>query len=222
MINGVIKTIDFVSANGGVVTQIGSPVTNIEINVGTLAPTQTKDVTVTFLVPEGVNNETVIKGDVRVSGQDDDNCEPLNSLTSFDFKVLSLAKVEGYKSRDESVIPSKGDIHYQLNYKGNLRIAPAHNLYIIDKIPSKTVFKAAYTSGLDENGNSFNCGGCKAYFSQSMPSLPAGVSPLEVFDLSYITSAFTVGTEVSAGKWTSPFGFNTIWVAYLADNTALK
>jgi uncharacterized repeat protein (TIGR01451 family) len=128
------------------------------------------------------------------------------------------------KSRDESIIPGSPDtgkdIHYKIDYV-NTGDVPTRGTYIIDAIPDKTLFKKAYTSGTDATVTTFTCSDCQVYFSDNTTDLPVSPSPVQPMSQADITSYFTLGTEVSAGEWDSPFGDNTKWVAWLIDDQSL-
>lgn len=129
----------------------------------------------------------------------------------------------------------------------NTSNTPTQRTVIVDRVPDKTRFERAYTGKntvvpaasmtKDDIGNRYQClGGCKVYFSDKVPPLPAAPSPANAFDWQDIADHFTLGRQVTetsavhgaAGPIT--VGTNTgIWqpadpsmkplyVAYVIDN----
>jgi uncharacterized repeat protein (TIGR01451 family) len=131
--------------------------------------------------------------------------------------VSSRAKIIVSKTVKEAVIPSGGDIHYAINYN-NIGTAPTTGTYIIDRIPDKTVFKNAYTSGTIA-GNTFSCTGCEVYFSNDTINLPSSITPSSPLNAALVSTYFTIGDDsLVPGDWVSPFGSSTVWVAWKIDD----
>lgn len=89
---------------------------------------------------------------------------------------------------------------------------------IVDVIPSTVSFSRAYTN-ITTGGKTYTCPGCKVYFAPDSTSLPSSLSPATPFDDSIISNNFQLGTQISAGVWTSPFGGSTRYIAYDIDNS---
>lgn len=219
-VNGVLTNLTYVNALGGVVDTSSLP-NSVSINLANIPSGQSKSVTLTLGVPNGVLNANTYQVSASIEAGDDNNCAPINSSSNKTTSVVSRPKISIYKERDESVITTSAAVHYKINYN-NIGSSPTTETYIIDRIPDYTVFDKAYTTGTDANGNTFTCNGCTVLFSQSVPVLPPGVSPFSAFTVPMINSNFTLGIEGPAGVWTSPFGVGTSWVAYRLDDPALS
>jgi uncharacterized repeat protein (TIGR01451 family) len=217
-INGVNNVpIDFVNATGATIIPGGLP-NQVTLSVGNIPAGSSRDILITINAPKGVQNLDTFALNATVTGTDDNNCRPINAALSKSVTVVSEPNLSVIKSRKESVIPSGGDIHYTMQWS-HAGTAPTTQSYVVDFIPTNAVFKRAYTTGTDATGTTFTCAGCKVYFSDSLPILPPGASPFDAISQADIVSAFSLGTEVSPGVWTSPFGTGTHWVAWLLDDS---
>jgi uncharacterized repeat protein (TIGR01451 family) len=111
---------------------------------------------------------------------------------------------------------TKEEAEYQIIVQ-NLGSLVTSNAYVVDIIPAKASFIEAYTN-TTTLADTYQCVGCQVYFSNANANLPKKFDPLEPFTPAMIQSYFTKGTE-NNGVWTSPYGAETKYVAYLVDDT---
>jgi uncharacterized repeat protein (TIGR01451 family) len=215
-VNGVPSTLTYVPpAIGGFAIDIGNAI--VFNALGNIAPNQTITVQVVFVAPPGVKNLDTFNLSAVVTASDDNYCATINANMSMTGVVSSRAKIIVSKTVKEAVIPSGGDIHYAINYN-NIGTAPTTGTYIIDRIPDKTVFKNAYTSGTIA-GNTFSCTGCEVYFSNDTINLPSSITPSSPLNAALVSTYFTIGDDsLVPGDWVSPFGSSTVWVAWKIDD----
>lgn len=217
-VNGVPTYLSFVQALGGAVNT-GSLPTSVSVGLGTMNVGATKTVTISYSIPSGVKNNDNFTLNANISATDDNNCRPINASVSHTTSVSSRPELQTFKNAEESVVSGGQDIHYDITFR-NTGNAPTSGTYIVDRIPAKTIFKEAYTSGTNSNTVAFSCTGCRVYFSSST-SLPPTLSVVQPLNGAMINSYFSLGTEVSTGLW-APVGMTASqvrWVAWLLDDT---
>lgn len=219
MVNGLPQYIDLMSVTGGIVDFSGLP-SQVEIDLDNITPDSYKEVRVVLRTPSGIeiNDSFTLIG--RISGSDDDDCQEIAATVSQVTKLEALPNLFIYKDRDEAIINSGEEIHYSIYYS-NTGDAPSKRTYIVDRVPYKTSFRQAYTSGTDSNGNTYTCENCTVLFASFDSGLPSDNSASQPFYPSTIDQNFTPGTETSPGVWSSPFGDNTMYVAWLVDDQSL-
>jgi uncharacterized repeat protein (TIGR01451 family) len=217
--NGVLTPVDFVSASGGTVSLAGLP-DSITVAVGSVPAGTTKNVTVTLSIPSGIPVSSIGTLTAVVTGQDDASCSTIAATTTKATTYSAEPKISSYKEVDEALVDTAGQIHYTIHYT-NMGESPTTQTYVVDRVPTATVFNEAYTTGTDSNGNTFTCTGCSVFFANDNPSLPIGISPFDQFTVPRITNNFVSGIETSPGVWNSPFGASTKYIAYKVDNPSI-
>jgi uncharacterized repeat protein (TIGR01451 family) len=212
-VNGVPTKLGFAGAEGGVVDLSNLP-NSIFIDLDDLPAGQSKQVKVRFTVPRGALGSFVVNS--SATAIDDEDCKEIRTVANTSTTVTGDPNLEMFKTRDEAIINSGETVNYQLRYFNNGEI-PTEQTFVLDNVPDKSVFVEAYTSATDANLNDYTCEGCQVYFSKG-DNLPSELNATDPFDRAVIASHFTVGTEISPGVWTSPFGEETKFIAFLVDD----
>ncbi|MDR0608416.1 MAG: hypothetical protein LBG52_09070 [Candidatus Peribacteria bacterium] len=160
-----------------------------------------------------------------VANADDDTCGSLSASKSSTTTITnntSSTDTRGqkslylYKTSKASYVLTKNEVEYQMIIQ-NLGAVVTSEVYVVDIIPAKSSFVAAYTNATTA-ADTYACIGCKVFFANANANLPKKFDPLNPFTPAIIQSYFTLGTE-HEGVWTSPYGTETKYVAYLVDNT---
>ncbi len=227
-IAGVATPMDFVDFTGAPYTKTldaNGKVTAIAVQAGDLPSGATRDFVLKLAAPKGTQQNTDITVVATLNANDPSNCAATNHSVSVDTTLRGAPVLDVFKTRDESLIKSAGDIHYQMTFTSS-GDTPTTDTFLIDRVPTKSVFKEAYTNGanLDSNANSYSCAGCKVYFSRGNPPLPANISAVRPLSPAEVYANFSLGVETSPGKWAPPASMpasDVVYVAYLVDNTAL-
>ncbi|HRH30941.1 MAG TPA: hypothetical protein PK886_02670, partial [Candidatus Paceibacterota bacterium] len=226
-VNGVSKYLNFVSATGGNVTTVvdatAGQISTVIIDLGTVTAGNFKTATVTLNLQSGVLNGSNFTVIGSVKGEDDNNCRDLTTTLSKETSVESSPVLQSFKTADERVIPGGDVIHYNINYR-NIGTSPSTNTYVVDRVPQRTTFQTAYTSGTDSSGTTFNCIGCSVYFSNNLTNLPASLTTADPITVPLISSYFTIGQQISPGVWV-PQGYapeEVVWIAWRVDDTSFS
>jgi uncharacterized repeat protein (TIGR01451 family) len=222
-INGVTRYLNFVGATGGNVTTVIDPlfgqVGTVVIDLGAISSGNFKTATLTLNLQTGALNNSTFTVIGNIKAEDDNDCRDLTAIVSKETSVESSPVLQAFKSVDERVIPGGDLLHYTLNYR-NIGTSPSTNSYVIDRVPQRTVFETAYTSGTDSSGTTFNCIGCSVYFSNNTTNLPASLTTASPITVPLINSYFTLGQQISPGVWV-PQGYapeEVVWIAWKVDN----
>lgn len=222
-INGVTRYLNFVSATGGNVTTIVDPlfsqIGTVVIDLGTISSGNFKTATLTLNLQTGALNNSTFDVVGSVKAEDDNDCRDLTAVVSKETSIESSPSLQSFKAADERVIPGGDIIHYTINYR-NTGTSPSTNTYVVDRVPQRTVFETAYTSGTDSSGTTFNCTGCSVYFSNNVVNLPGSLTTADPITVSMINSYFTIGQQISPGVWI-PQGYTpeeALWVAWKVDD----
>jgi len=219
-VNGILEYIPVVQVSGGTVDYSGLP-SVVSVNLGTILPGQTKTVSITLSIPIGIMNAQTYVLSARIYGTDDYACREISAVVSQTTNIESTPNLKIIKDRSEAIISGGEDIHYQA-YFYNTGNAPSTNTYVVDRVPYKTIFREAYTTGIDDLGNTYSCNNCRVYFAPFGIGLIPDNNYETPFTPQTINQFFTLGTESSPGVWTSPFGTNTMYVAWKIDDSSLS
>ncbi|GHV23937.1 hypothetical protein FACS189428_7890 [Clostridia bacterium] len=155
---------------------------------------------------------------------DDDECGTIAATKSIT-TTISAAPITSnggpqslylYKTSKASYLLAGTETEYQMIVQ-NIGAMVTSDVYVVDIIPAKSSFVAAYTTATT-NAESYSCAGCQVFFSKTNANLPKKFDPSNPFTPAMIQSYFTKGSEVN-GVWSSPFGSETKYVAYLVDDT---
>jgi uncharacterized repeat protein (TIGR01451 family) len=121
-----------------------------------------------------------------------------------------------YKTSKASYLLAKNTLEYQMIVQ-NIGSVVTSEVYVVDIIPAKATFIEAYTTATTA-ADTYQCANCQVFFSNANANLPKKFDPLNPFTPTMIKTYFTKGTETN-GVWTSPYGADTKYVAYLVDDT---
>jgi uncharacterized repeat protein (TIGR01451 family) len=214
MINGVAEYPTYLSAFGGTITQLDPANGTVKLNLGSMLPGDQRQVLLNLGIPRGVIDEERLTVRAELTGSDN-ACAPQRISLQRSQVLTAQPAVQVFKDDILDVIPPGGTIEYELNYR-NLGQAPATGSWVVDRIPFKTVF-------LDAR----NPKGSEVWFTDKLPpAMPANqISVANPVDFSVIQANFSLGIRDDKGTpgdptddvWTSPFGDQTTWVAFLVD-----
>lgn len=226
-INGNLKYLDFISATGGNVTTIIDPLLSqigtVLIDLGNISSGNSKTASITLNLPNGALNNSIFDIIGTISAQDDNNCRNITSTISKEVSVESSPLLQSFKSVKEKVIPGGDSVHYTLNFR-NIGSSPSVNTYVIDRVPQKSVFEYAYTTGTDITGTTFSCSGCLVYFSKNINNLPASLNTSDPITIQDISAYFSLGNQITPGVWV-PFGYppeEVLWIAWKVDDNSFS
>jgi uncharacterized repeat protein (TIGR01451 family) len=160
---------------------------------------------------------------VLVVGQDDE-CGSLSASQSMTTMIVSNPSIGTvgpqslylYKTSKASYLLGGDSVEYQMIAQ-NIGSVVTSEVYVVDIIPAKANFVEAYTTATTA-ADTYQCAGCQVFFSKTNANLPKKFDPLNPFTPAMIKTYFTKGTE-NNGVWTSPYGAETKYVAYLVDDT---
>ena len=228
-IGGTTTPVDFVDFSGAPYTKTldaNGKVTQLIVSAGDIPAGSSRSYDLKLAMPKGTMQDADITLTATITATDPNSCATINQSVSASTTMHGTPEVSVFKSRDESLIKSGGDIHYKLAFH-SLGDISTTNTFIVDRIPQRSVFKEAYTNGtaLDTNHNSYTCVGCKVYFSKGNPPLPANITPASPLTAAQIYANFSLGVETSPGVWQPPASMpasQVQYVAYLLDNGSLQ
>jgi uncharacterized repeat protein (TIGR01451 family) len=190
----------------------------IHFALGLMAPGASRSITVLLDLPAGIIDGTEFVVNAEVSGLGA-LCGAATDNTSARAAVESSPKLRVFKRDIADLIPSKAKFDYELEYS-NLGTAPSTRTFVVDRAPDRTVFVKA-------TGNSTVS---RVWFSAVNSLPPQALSPLSPIDGTTIANNFSPGTlndngtpsDTSDDYWTSPFGTQTYWIAFEADDQLLN
>ena len=237
LVNGVMQYISLASITGGSVDLSTLASGYVTVSLGDIPPGAAfiRHIDLSLTIPAGVIDGTTYSVGVLINGSDPEGCQTIASSLSKTTIINAEPRIEVIKSREQALIGSGGDIHYEIDFR-NAGRSPLTNTYIVDEVPAKTVLGAAYTSpAVDAVGNVFSCVDCKVYFSTGHPDLPVSISPADQFQVSDITNYFVLGVEVDplnlttlqpgSGVWLPPASYanpsQIKFVAWKIDDSSL-
>ena len=215
-VNGVSNYLSFISVSGGSITAFDPGNGTIELSLGAMAPGDQIEVKLNLLVPLGVPLGEEFTVSAQMTGFDD-VCIPVQGGISLKGTVVSSPDLKVFKNDVVDLIPGGGEIDYEIEFI-NVGEAPSHNTFIVDRVPSKTVFVQA-TGPQGE----------QVFVTDVVDLPPSELSVMEPIDSSVIAALFSPailndgGTtnDPSDDVWTSPFGEATTWVAWQVDDQNL-
>jgi len=207
-VNGVVTRLPFadIATDGGTVALDGLP-DRVVVRYPKIFPNQTRTIDLTLAVPRGILNETNTSLAVRVESSDD-VCGDFVATENETTKILGEPYLAVTKQVDFSVAGPGTELAYALTVR-NAGNSPATGSWVVDRVPTGTSFVDA---------GAFGAG--SVWFSAA-PSLPEALSALSPLSGAQIANAFVKGALVD-GRWTSPFGAATTWVAFSVDDPALS
>ena len=212
-VNGVPQYLDFLTASGGTIETFDPANGRIVVNVGTLAAGTHQIVDLELNVPSGVLNETQFAVDATVTGDPAAGyvCNPSSASASKTGTIIAQPQLQIVKEDVLDIIPAGGDLEYRLTFN-NIGEAPSTGTFIVDRVPDRMVFD--YATG--PNGE-------QVYVTdKTLPDLPLDLSVIDRLDSDDIATHFTPAIyDSGTGKWTSPFGEATTWVAWQVDDMTL-
>ncbi len=187
----------------------------VVVSLGSLAPGATVSATLTVEVPAGVGFGQQLLFTSRASAGAVP-CPVRDAVDAASATVRFLPVLRVVKNDVVDLIPTGGFIDYTLTVR-NLGDAPAHGAWIVDRLPNESVFVSA-TGPQGE----------QVWFSQTDNLPPSFLTPLQPLDARAIAYHFTPGLlndngtpgDPSDDVWTSPFGSQTRWMAWLMDDTS--
>ncbi|HSO83818.1 hypothetical protein, partial [Thiocapsa sp.] len=194
-INRPIQSFD--PANGTVV-----------VNLGNLAPGATASATLTVNVPAGLEFGQQLTFTARASA-DPVPCSVADAVDTATAAARFLPGLRVFKNDVVDLIPSGGFIDYTLTAR-NIGTGPAKGVWVVDRIPDETVFVGA-TGPQGE----------QVWFSDEDNLPPAFLTAMQPLDAAAIAAHFTPGSQ-SGINWTSPFGNQTRWIAWLMDDATIS
>ncbi|MDR0788908.1 MAG: DUF11 domain-containing protein [Bifidobacteriaceae bacterium] len=248
-VNGA-KPVEFLGISGGNINT--SDIETLENEQGNIdrvriknrvLPAKMKDTvnyTIKILIPRQLylfGNETF---SVDFYGASANGCNNKRTSNVVDIKpyIKTNYDIAQTLSRQESAIltnnvPNFDDsqiidpyIHYRLTAE-SFGSAGTAGTYLVDKIPTETIFSEAITAGKDNIGTEYNCAGCKVYFASRNVignGMPDRLSTENIVTNGMINANFTIGEiNSSADKtsWAPPVGMRAEdvgYIAYLVDD----
>ena len=209
-INGISTVPSYVSLTGGTVDWANSDLANgsLRVRLSDLAPGDGQTLKLRLSIPVGAADGASFQISARLDG-DDDACE----FVPFNYKaqtvtLISRPKVDIHKSRDLGLIPSGGQVTYTIDYE-NLGTGPSHQTWIVDRIPTDSIFISAHAPQAME-----------VRFSDNLTDLPPAVSTFDHITLTDMAQFFSPGTNLGSGVWMSPLA-ETVWVAFRVDDDSI-
>jgi uncharacterized repeat protein (TIGR01451 family) len=224
-INGVEKYVSIINVEGGIVDYSDIVNGKIYIALAEIGVGRSKQINFQIgTIPSGIMPGTKINLSV-VATADDDTCGSLSATRNIVTTITSnSSSATGgqkslylYKTSKASYVLSKNEVEYQMLVQ-NIGSVITSEVYVVDIIPAKSSFVAAYTTATTA-ADTYSCAGCKVYFANTNANLPKKFDPLNPFTPAMVQNYFTLGTE-NNGVWTSPYGAETKYVAYLVDDTS--
>ncbi len=211
---GALQYLDFVTASGGTIETFDPTNGRIVINVGTLAAGASETVDLQLSVPAGVLDDTRYSIDATLTGEPTSGslCTPSSASASKTGTIISTGQIQVFKEDVLDVIPGGGDLEYRLTFN-NIGDGPTTGTFVVDRIPDRMVFD--YATG--PNGE-------QVYVTdKTFPDLPLELSVVDRFDSAEIATHFTPATyDAGTQRWTSPFGEQTTWIAWLVDDQSVS
>jgi uncharacterized delta-60 repeat protein/uncharacterized repeat protein (TIGR01451 family) len=228
-IAGVLQYLNFtnVSVTNATVNYSQVDIWKLLIEVWQLAPGQSVNLSLSLQIPRWIVEGDVYELKITTTGLDN-YCGQIANTKVFQTTVHGLPQLELYKYVDKAYIWSQWQITYSLDTR-NKGEWDATNAFVVDRIPLKTQFVSAITSGgisQCASQNSFSCPWCKVYMADSSnvgpgKPLPSTPNPASPFTADLIYSNFQLGIDNGDGTWSAPIGMNVAYVAYLLDNWSI-
>ncbi|MDO4773865.1 MAG: hypothetical protein Q4A37_01940, partial [Candidatus Saccharibacteria bacterium] len=219
--------LDFVNFSGAAyektIDQASGKISALTIKAGDIPTGVSRQFKLTIALPKGPKQNATFKVVAVLNSSDPNNCAPITQTVSETTAVIGSPRLQVVKRRDEALIKTKGDINYQMTFR-SVGDIPTTDTFVVDRVPTKSIFKQAYTGGKDGNDNTFNCPGCKVYFAGVNAPLPANISPTTPLKPSDVYAHFSLGVETAPGVWAPPAAIpakDVLYVAYLTDNATL-
>ncbi len=213
-INGVQTLQTYVGSTGGSLVSLNPSAGTVTRNIGGLDPGESKFVTLQLLIPGGAPNLTPYRIQARMEGQGPNaDCEPVVAFLNRNGIVISQPELQLIKQDVPDEIAPGSELDYALSFN-NVGSAPSTGTWIVDRVPPEMVFVEAF--------------GPNVRFSDALPpDLPGTLDIATPLDAAAIAAEFTAGIPGGDGgtpadpyddPWTSPFGEDTTWVAWLVDD----
>ena len=216
-INGVASYPSLLNISGGTLTSLNPATGTFNLDLGLMFVGDERNITMEFDFPRGIvdGSSYTILASLLGTG---DQCEPDDIIVSANGTVSAVPELQVFKEDPVHIVDSGSTIEYLLKYR-NIGDAPSINTWVVDRIPQHTSFEFA----TGPNGE-------RVWFTDLLPpDVPAAVSVLYPVDFSVISSSFVPGIHNDGGTpgdpsddtWTSPFGDQTTWIAFEADQLDL-
>ena len=217
-IGGVASPLAITNISGGVVDWSTLPA-RVKVGLGNVPPGIRRTVQISLFVPSGLFDGEPLVIAPSVAGLDNDRCAPIAVQPSFTTFASAPPRLQVRHIVTEALIDTGGDLHYGIvvDSEGD---GPTQKTWAVDRVPARTNLVEAYTSGVDDVGNVYDCPRCVVFFSPQTAALPADTTT--AFTLAGI-SQLQRGTEVQPGVWIPPASMaNTaVWVGWRLDDTLL-
>ncbi|TNF24770.1 MAG: DUF11 domain-containing protein, partial [Deltaproteobacteria bacterium] len=210
-VNGVLERLSFAAINtgGGTVALDGLP-DKVVVRYPKVFPDEVKRIDLDLAIPRGVINGTTTSLSARVTGHDD-VCGAFEVVRSEGTTVTGEPYLAVTKGVDFSVAGPGAELEYALTVR-NTGDSPATGSWVVDRVPPDTTFVSAAPFP-----------GARVLFSAATaPGLPDALSVLDPLDGARVASHFVPGAAGGDGRWLSPFGAATTWVAFAVDDPTLS
>ncbi len=217
-VNGVMIYPSFVGAGGGSVVSFNPTNGTLTLSIGTMPPGVSHTVTLDLSLPTGSDNGSEYSITADITGEDDYCSVPVTRCVTKG-EVRSKPQLNVVKNDVVDLIGSGDIINYTMTYY-NTGNGPSHNTWVIDHVPEKAVFVSA--TGQD---------GARVYVSDTPePDMPSSLTVFDIIDSARIAQYFTPATLNDGGTpndpsddvWTSPYGEQTLWVAWVVDDESFS
>ena len=214
-VNGTLAYPTFINATGGIFTNFDPVNGTITLDIGALAQGEEKEVGMELNFPIGTADLNTYKITATLTGIDN-KCDPVVATRERTALVSGAPAIQVFKDDVVDVIPSAGEIRYELSYR-NIGESPSTNTWVTDRIPFRTTFVKAMAAQ-----------GEQVWFTDKLPPhLPANqISVINPIRFRTIQQHFSLGilddngtpADYTDDEWTSPFGDQTTWIAWKVDD----
>ena len=201
----------FVNVAGGTIdpAEFNPTTGSIGLTLPDLLPGQGRTVTLDLLVPDGAFDGSSFQIQASLYAEDDLCDPPSTFLSQVGVKVDTTPELDVYKQAALNLIRKGSTQEYGIEYV-NRGTGPSTQTYVMDRVPNGTVFLSARLPANE-----------RVFFSAGETNLPAALDPSQPFDAGIIQNHFSPGVAGPGGTWTSPFGEQTLWMAFLVDDQTL-
>ncbi|MFT7579380.1 MAG: putative repeat protein (TIGR01451 family), partial [Myxococcota bacterium] len=212
-VNGVNMFLPFASVDAGGGSADLSELPNaITVTYPTIGPRVSRVIRVNVTAPQGMVDGSTVGLTAQVTAQDD-ICGTFTGSDSESTAIRVEPALSAAKSVNLSVANLGDPVEFTIDYD-NTGDGVATAAWIIDRVTDGFVFESAEAPAV---------GGAVWFSNAQPPQLPTSLRDDFTFDESVVVTSglFVPGTLGGDGRYTSPFGPSTTYVAFQIDDPSL-